>query len=233
MHTCLVGWLVAWLVGWLVSCLLACLLGWLVGCMLACLLAWLVVCVLTFSLARSLACLIACLLVFLVCFAFLFWFSLLGWFARLARLNTRNSTKRRLSASFGWVSGVQLTCPGLLELLGLPVGLNFFLFLIGVFWAWFFEKNSDYLLKTWSWAWFFKNTRTWCDFEMDQSTLQLHQTFKHIKILTCTKRYTDLINIYFKLTHTRFWAVLKKLLGSSFLPPFLPSFLTTSMRGES
>ena len=28
-------------------------------------------------------------------------------------LNTRNSNKRRLTASFGWVSGVQLTCPGL------------------------------------------------------------------------------------------------------------------------
>ena len=39
---------------------------------------------------------LACLLAFLVCFAYLFWFALLGWLARLARLNTRNLTKRRL-----------------------------------------------------------------------------------------------------------------------------------------
>ena len=45
---------------------------------------------------------------FLVCFVCLFWFALLVWLARLARLNTRNSTKRRLTASFGWVSDVQL-----------------------------------------------------------------------------------------------------------------------------
>ena len=32
--------------------------------------------------------------------------ALLGWLARLARLNTRNTP----TASFGWVSGVQLTC---------------------------------------------------------------------------------------------------------------------------
>ena len=63
---------------------------------------------------------------FLVCFVCLFWFALLDWLARLARLNTRNSTKRRLTASFGWVSDVQLTLVwlelGLLDLLDLLVG---------------------------------------------------------------------------------------------------------------
>ena len=96
MLACLLTWLVDWFVDWLLAWLVCCLLAHLLACSFAC----------------SLAGLLACLL-FLVCFACLFWFGLLSWLARLARLNARNSTKRRLTASFGWVSGVQLTCPGL------------------------------------------------------------------------------------------------------------------------
>ena len=91
-----VNWLVGWLVGWLIGCLLACFFA----CLLACLLGWVVD--------------------WLVA-----WF--VGWlrfclFASLLALNTRNSTKRRLTASFGWVSGVQLTLAWL-ELAVLVLGL--------------------------------------------------------------------------------------------------------------
>ena len=108
---CFLACLVAWLVGWLVlllACLLACLHGWLVGWLFP----WLFGCLLACSLASSLACLLACTLAyfFLVCFASLFSFALPGWLARLARLNTRNSAKL---VEFGWVSGVQLACTGL------------------------------------------------------------------------------------------------------------------------
>ena len=54
--------------------------------------------------------------------------------------------------------------------------------------------------------------------------LDLLKFLKPIRLLTRTKRYTDLVYIYSKLIHIRFWDILKKLFGS-FLPPSLPPFL--------
>ena len=88
--THLLGLVVGWLVGQLIACLLTCLVEWLASWLVGRLPAWFAC-----SLGRSLFSLLACLF-FLVCFAYLFWIDLLGWLARLARLNTRNSTKRRL-----------------------------------------------------------------------------------------------------------------------------------------
>ena len=78
LFACLLASFVGWSVGWLVGQLVGCLLTHLLACSLACLLAWLV--------GWLIACLLACLL---------------GRLARLARLNTRNSTKQPLTASFG------------------------------------------------------------------------------------------------------------------------------------
>ena len=44
---------------------------------------------------------------------------------------------------------------------------------------------------------------------------QLHQIFKPITLLTRPKRYKSQVYIYSKLIHTRFWAILKQLFGSS------------------
>ena len=103
----LVGWLESYLVGWLVGWLIGRLVGWLVGWLagwLASLLALLSqIAWLHFD--NLLCSLVACSRY------------LLAWLARFARLNTRNSTKRRLPASFGWVSGVQVSCLGYLACL--------------------------------------------------------------------------------------------------------------------
>ena len=93
MFACLLTCLLACL-----ACLLACLHSWLLDWLVGWLVSWLVV--LCFYLLGLLA---------LLCFV-----GLRGSVAR--ELNTRNSTKRRLTAPFGWVSGVQLTRPQLVIL---------------------------------------------------------------------------------------------------------------------
>ena len=115
----MVGWLVGWLVDWLVGRLVGCLagrsvsslVGWFVG-WLAGWFSWTPETQPNDALRRRLI----ESLVFTFCFAqfaLLPLFAFLCLFASLRALNTRNSTKRRLTASFGWVSGAQFTCPGL------------------------------------------------------------------------------------------------------------------------
>ena len=138
--------------------------------------------------------------------------------------------KENRTAPFGWVSGVQLTRPCLAW-----ACLVCLIWLARLSLAWeacslrlppFRTKKPKKIIekdnqprKNWSLAWFSENRPTYGDFEISLSTLQLHQTFKPIRLLTRTKRYTDQVYIYFKLIHTRFLANLKQLLGS-----FLPSW---------
>ena len=85
----------------------------------------------------------------------------------------------------------------------------------------FINQKTSTVAEIGSWAWFFESRPTYCDFEIGLSTLQLHQIFKPIRILTRTKRYTDQVYIYSKLIHIWFLAILKNI--------FRPSSSTTSL----
>ena len=74
------------------------------ACSLACSALYGFACLVCFATLVHLATLLAC-------FVCLLWLLCLFWF--ILCVNTRNSTKRRLTTPFGWVSGVQLTCFGL------------------------------------------------------------------------------------------------------------------------
>ena len=189
---CLVDWLISWLVacllGWLVGCLLACLLGWLVGWLGSWLVGCLVGCLLlTCSLARSLACFslacLNCLACSVTCEARSLAYS---WFWATFKLLLRNDISFYFLLVFFWAWFLKIT----------QNDISFYFFFE------FFEHNflkfrAKKPPRFWElWARFLKNTRTWCDFEIGLSTLQLHQIFNPIRLLTCKLRYTAQVYIY-------------------------------------
>ena len=104
----------------------------------------------------------------LFCFALLAYLLWMPSFAFLCKLNTRNSTKRRLKVPLAWKSGVQLIRPGLawaclaclIWLARLVLAWEACSLGLPRFWEILKHLLAETAPKSWSWVWFFKNTRT-------------------------------------------------------------------------